>query len=136
MAIVSCSISYFANRSRGYDTPIVDDECSTTGQIAHILRPSTSRVRALAAAGELEAERDESNDWRLLARAVHACMSERPPREPDPTEEIRRLFMSVECARSVISSPGDLWRVPYPSRPRRAEIEVSGPRAGLWYPDL
>jgi hypothetical protein len=59
------------------------------------LRPSSSRVCALAAAGELEGERDESNDWRFLARAVHTCVSERPPREPDPTEEIRRLCMSA-----------------------------------------
>jgi excisionase family DNA binding protein len=42
-------------------------EFYTTSEVARILRLSPSRVRALAAAGKLEAERDESGSWRFPA---------------------------------------------------------------------
>jgi excisionase family DNA binding protein len=72
-------------------------EFYTTGQAAKILRLSSSRVRALAAAGELAAERDAAGNWRFPARAVHARMPERPPREtPDPEDEVRRLHDRLE----------------------------------------
>jgi excisionase family DNA binding protein len=71
----------------------------TTGEAAKILRLSTSRVRALAAGGELEAERDEAGNWRFPAHAVHARMPDRPPRSsstPDPTGEVERLHERLE----------------------------------------
>jgi excisionase family DNA binding protein len=72
-------------------------EFYTTGETAKILRLSTSRVRALAASGQLEAERDEAGNWRFPSRAVHARMPERPPREaPDPTSEVTRLHERLE----------------------------------------
>lgn len=72
-------------------------EFYTTGETARILRLSPSRVRALAASGELEAERDESGNWRFPARVVHARMPERPPREvPDPTDENKQLHERLE----------------------------------------
>jgi excisionase family DNA binding protein len=70
-----------------------------TSEVARILRLSTSRIRALAAAGELEAERDEAGNWRFPARAVHARMPERPPRvapAQDPTGEHARLHERLE----------------------------------------
>ncbi len=70
------------------------------------MRLSASRVRALAASGQLEAERDEAGNWRFPARAVHARMPERPPRAgsragspspaPDPTGEAERLHERLE----------------------------------------
>jgi excisionase family DNA binding protein len=70
----------------------------TTGETAKILRLSPSRVRALAADGRLEAERDEAGNWRFPAHAVHARMPERPPRgeAPDPADEVRRLHERLE----------------------------------------
>jgi hypothetical protein len=86
----------------------------TTSQTARILRLSSSRVRALAASGDLEAERDESGNWRFPARAVHARMPERPPRdEPDASfaseaerlherlEELQRLLGRMEGQREL-----------------------------------
>ena len=72
-------------------------EYYTSSQTARILRLSSSRVRALAASGELEAERDEAGNWRFPAHAVHARMPERPPREePDLTSELTRLHERLE----------------------------------------
>ncbi len=72
-------------------------EFYSTSEVARILRLSPSRVRALAAAAELEAERDESGSWRFPAHAVHARMPERPPREaPDPADEAARLHERLE----------------------------------------
>lgn len=72
-------------------------EYYTTSQAARILRLSPSRVRALAASGDLEAERDESGNWRFPARAVHARMPERTPRgEPEPASESARLHERLE----------------------------------------
>jgi excisionase family DNA binding protein len=71
----------------------------TTGEAAKILRLSTSRVRALAAAGELETERDEAGNWRFPAHVVHAKMPDRPPRvapAQDPTGEASRLHERLE----------------------------------------
>ena len=66
----------------------MEEETYTTSEVARILRISPSRVRALAADGKLEAERDEAGHWAFPARAVHARMPERPPRDtPDPTDE-------------------------------------------------
>lgn len=83
---------------RGYDTLVVaEGEFYTMGQVAKILRLSSSRVRALADAGDLEAERDAGGNWRFPAHAVHARMPERPPREtPDPGDEVRRLHERLE----------------------------------------
>ena len=72
-------------------------EYYTTSQTARILRLSASRVRALAASGDLEAERAEAGNWRFPARAVHARMPERPPREePAPASESARLHERLE----------------------------------------
>jgi excisionase family DNA binding protein len=83
--------------------PGVDSEAQGefygTSEVARILRLSSSRVRALAASGELEAERDEAGNWRFPAHAVHARMPERPPRSapaPDPTGEAERLHERLE----------------------------------------
>lgn len=74
-------------------------EFYTTGETARILRLSSSRVRALAASGQLEAERDEAGNWRFPARTVHARMPERPPRSaptPDASGEAERLHERLE----------------------------------------
>lgn len=74
-------------------------EYYTTSETARILRLSASRVRALAAGGELEAERDEAGNWRFPAHAVHARMPERPSRElpnRDPASELMRLHERLE----------------------------------------
>jgi excisionase family DNA binding protein len=71
----------------------------TTGETAKILRLSSSRVRALAASGQLEAERDEAGNWRFPARAVHARMPDRPARTsiaPDSADEFTRLHERLE----------------------------------------
>ncbi len=72
-------------------------EFYSTSETARILRLSASRVRALAAAGQLEAEHDESGNWRFPARAIHARMPDRPPREiPEPSDEAARLHERLE----------------------------------------
>jgi excisionase family DNA binding protein len=65
----------------------MEEETYTTSEVARILGISASRVRTLAANGELEAERDEAGHWAFSARAVRARMPDRPPRDtPDLTE--------------------------------------------------
>jgi hypothetical protein len=86
--------------SVGSRIPLVEEgEFYTTGETAKILRLSTSRVRALAADRQLEAERDESGNGRFPAHAVHARMPERPAREApdlDALDENRRLHERLE----------------------------------------
>ena len=66
----------------------MEEETYTTSEVARILQMSPSRVRALAADGKLEAERDEAGHWAFLARAVRARIPDRPPRDTsDPTGE-------------------------------------------------
>ena len=65
---------------------------------------SPSRVRTLAANGELEAERDEAGHWAFPARAVHARMPDRPRRDtPDPTDEV---VMGAEEGRRMADQGG------------------------------
>jgi excisionase family DNA binding protein len=69
----------------------------TTSEVARILRLSASRVRALASSGQLEAERDESGNWRFPAHAVHARMPERQPRRAtDSASDYDRLHERLE----------------------------------------
>jgi excisionase family DNA binding protein len=69
----------------------------TTSEVARILRLSSSRVRALASSGQLEAERDESGNWRFQAHAVHARMPDRTPRGiPDSASDSERLHDRLE----------------------------------------
>ena len=66
----------------------MEEETYTTAEVARILQISPSRVRALAADGKLEAERDEAGHWAFPARAVHARLPDRSPRgTSDPTGE-------------------------------------------------
>ena len=66
----------------------MEEETYTTSEVARILGISPSRVRSLAANGELEAERDEAGHWAFPAGAVRARMPDRPPPDtPDLAEE-------------------------------------------------
>jgi len=67
------------------------EETYTSSEVARILGISPSRVRTLAANGELEAERDEAGHWAFPAGAVRARMPDRPPPDtPNLTEEEAR----------------------------------------------
>jgi excisionase family DNA binding protein len=80
------------------------EETYTTAEVARILGISPSRVRTLAANGELEAERDEAGHWAFPARAVHARMPGRPRRDtPDPTDEV---VMGAEEGRRMADQVG------------------------------
>jgi excisionase family DNA binding protein len=66
----------------------MEEETYTTSEVARILGISPSRVRTLAANGELEAERDEAGHWAFPARALRAQMPDRPPPDtPNLTEQ-------------------------------------------------
>jgi excisionase family DNA binding protein len=66
----------------------MEEQTYTTSEVARILGISPSRVRTLAANGELEAERDEAGHWAFPAGAVRARMPDRPPLDtPNLTEQ-------------------------------------------------
>jgi excisionase family DNA binding protein len=90
---------------RGTIPPMAESDFYTTSETAKILRLSMSRVRALAADGQLEAARDESGNWRFPAHAVHARMPERPAREApdlDALDENRRLHERLEDLQRLL----------------------------------
>jgi excisionase family DNA binding protein len=76
-----------SQRAWGVRYPVMEEQTYTTSEVARILGISPSRVRTLAANGELEAERDEAGHWAFPARALRAQMPDRPPRDtPDIME--------------------------------------------------
>ena len=76
-----------SQRAWGVRYPVMEEQTYTTSEVARILGISPSRVRTLAANGELEAERDEAGHWAFPAGAVRARMPDRPPPDtPDITE--------------------------------------------------
>lgn len=84
--------------------PAMEEETYTTAEVARILQISPSRVRALAADGKLEAERDEAGHWAFPARAVHARLPDRSPRgTSDPTGE---AAMGAEEGRRMADQGG------------------------------
>ncbi len=82
----------------------MEEETYTTSEVARILQMSPSRVRALAADGKLEAERDEAGHWAFPARAVHARMPDRPPR--DTSNHTDEPAMGAEEGRHMADQGG------------------------------
>src|SRR5215208_4864453 len=82
----------------------MEEETYTTSEVARILQISPARVRALAADGKLEAERDEAGHWAFPACAVHARLPGRSPRDTsDPTRE---AAMRAEEGRRMADQGG------------------------------
>jgi excisionase family DNA binding protein len=59
-------------------------ETYTTTETARIMRISTRRVTQLLERGELAGRKDGAGRWRVSQRAVHAAISDRPPRDAPP----------------------------------------------------
>jgi hypothetical protein len=84
--------------------PAMEEETYTTAEVARILQISPSRVRALAADGKLEAERDEAGHWAFPAGAVRARIPDRPP--PDTSDRTEEEAMGAEEERREADQGG------------------------------
>jgi hypothetical protein len=83
----------------------MEEETYTTSEVARILQMSPSRVRALAADGKLEAERDEAGHWAFPARALRSRISDRSSRDgPGLADE---AAVGAEEGRRMADQEGD-----------------------------
>jgi excisionase family DNA binding protein len=84
----------------------MEEETYTTSEVARILGISPSRVRTLAANGELEAERDEAGHWAFPAGAVRARMPDLPPPPSDTPDFTAEEAMGAEEERREADQGG------------------------------